>query len=52
MGSGISSQERVVAADHLKFFERGILKRNNESARHEASVVEVSLPASKYRIGG
>jgi cyanophycinase len=48
MGSGISSQERVVQPDHLKFFERGILKRIiNESARHEASVVEVITTASQ-----
>ena len=48
MGSGISSQERVVQPDHLKFFERGILKRIiNESARHESSVVEVITTASQ-----
>jgi cyanophycinase len=48
MGSGISSQERVVQPDHLKFFERGILKRIiNESATHEASVVEVITTASQ-----
>ncbi|MDB5144067.1 MAG: cyanophycinase [Mucilaginibacter sp.] len=48
MGSSISSQERVVQPDHLKFFERGILKRIiTESAKHEASVVEVITTASQ-----
>src|SRR5437879_416097 len=48
MGSNISSQEHVMQPDHLKFFERGILKRIiNESAKHEASVVEVITTASQ-----
>jgi cyanophycinase len=48
MGSSISSQERVVQPDHLKFFERGILRRIiTESAKHEASLVEVITTASQ-----
>ncbi len=48
MGSSISSQERVLQPDYLKFFDRGILKRIiNESAKREGSHVEVVTTASQ-----
>lgn len=48
MGSSISSQERIIQPDYIKFFDRGILKRIiNESAKHEGSVVEVITTASQ-----
>jgi cyanophycinase len=48
MGSSISSQERVVQPDYIKFFDRGILKRLiNESEKHEGSHVEVITTASQ-----
>lgn len=48
MGSSISSQERIVQPDYIKFFDRGILKRIiNESAKREGSQVEVITTASQ-----
>lgn len=48
MGSSISSQERVLQPDYLKFFDRGILRRIiNESAKREGSHVEVITTASQ-----
>jgi len=48
LGTNISTQEHIIKPDHLKFFDRGILKRIiTESAHHEASVVEVVTTASQ-----
>jgi len=48
LGTNISTQEHIIKPDHLKFFDRGILKRIiTESANHEASVVEVVTTASQ-----
>ncbi|HVS91040.1 MAG TPA: cyanophycinase [Mucilaginibacter sp.] len=48
LGSNIGTQEQIIQPDHLKFFDRGILKRIiNESANHEGSVVEVITTASQ-----
>jgi cyanophycinase len=48
LGSNISAQEPIVPPDHLKFFDRGILKRIiTESPKHEASIVEVITTASQ-----
>lgn len=48
LGTNISSQEHIIQPDHLKFFDRGILKRIiTESAHHEGSVVEVITTASQ-----
>src|ERR1700712_126561 len=48
MGSNISVQEHIVQPDHIKFFERGILRRIiNESDKHEGSHVEVITTASQ-----
>ncbi len=47
LGSNVSSQERIMPQDHLKFFDLGIVRRMiNESAKHEGSVVEVITTAS------
>jgi cyanophycinase len=48
LGSNISTQEHIVQPDHLKFFDRGILRRIiTESPKHEGSVVEVITTASQ-----
>ena len=48
LGTNISTQEHIIKPDHLKFFDRGILKRIiTESAHQEASVVEVVTTASQ-----
>lgn len=48
LGTNISTQEHIIQPDHLKFFDRGILKRIiNESANHEGSVIEVVTTASQ-----
>jgi len=48
LGTNISTQEHIIKPDHLKFFDRGILKRIiTESVNHEASVVEVVTTASQ-----
>jgi cyanophycinase len=48
LGSNISTQEHIIQPDHLKFFDRGILKRIIvESAKHEGSHVEVITTASQ-----
>lgn len=48
MGSNVSAQEHVYQPDHLKFFEKGILRRIiTESAKHEGSHVEVITTASQ-----
>lgn len=48
MGSNVSAQEHILQPDYIKFFEKGILRRIiTESARHEASVVEVITTASQ-----
>lgn len=48
MGSSISSQERVLQPDYIKFFDRGILRRIiNESEKREGSRVEVITTASQ-----
>ena len=48
LGSNISTQEHIIKPDHLKFFDRGILKRIIvESAKHEGSHVEVVTTASQ-----
>ena len=47
LGSNVSSQERIMPQDHLKFFDLGIVRRIiNESAKHEGSIVEVITTAS------
>jgi cyanophycinase len=48
LGSNISTQEHIIQPDHIKFFDRGILKRIIvESAKHEGSIVEVITTASQ-----
>ncbi|MEO6151301.1 MAG: cyanophycinase [Mucilaginibacter sp.] len=48
MGSNVSAQEHIMQLHYLKFFEKGILRRIiTESAKHEASVVEVITTASQ-----
>lgn len=48
MGSNVSAQEHILQPDYIKFFEKGILRRIiTESAKHEASVVEVITTASQ-----
>lgn len=48
LGTNISTQEHIIKPDHLKFFDRGILKRIIiESAKHEGSHVEVVTTASQ-----
>ncbi|MEO6849878.1 MAG: cyanophycinase, partial [Mucilaginibacter sp.] len=48
LGSNISLQEHILKPDHIKFFDRGILKRIIiESAKREASTVEVITTASQ-----
>lgn len=49
MGSNVSAQEHIVPpADHIKFFERGILRRIlTESGKNEGVVVEVITTASQ-----
>jgi len=48
LGTNISAQEHIIQPDHLKFFDRGILKRIiTESSNHEGSVVEVVTTASQ-----
>jgi len=48
LGTNISTQEHIIQPDHLKFFDRGILKRIIlESAKHEGSHVEVVTTASQ-----
>jgi len=48
LGTNISTQEHIIQPDHLKFFDRGILKRIiSESVNHEGSIVEVVTTASQ-----
>jgi cyanophycinase len=48
MGSNVSVLEHIMQPHYIKFFEKGILRRIiNESAKKEASVVEVITTASQ-----
>lgn len=48
MGSHVGKQEHVFQPDHLRFFERGILRRIiNESAKQKGSLIEVITTASQ-----
>ncbi|RFZ82708.1 cyanophycinase [Mucilaginibacter terrenus] len=48
MGSNVSVLEHIMQPQYIKFFEKGILRRIiNESAKQEASIVEVITTASQ-----
>ncbi|OKS88898.1 cyanophycinase [Mucilaginibacter polytrichastri] len=49
MGSNVNAQEEYIKpTDHIRFFERGILKRIiTESGKHEGIIVEVITTASQ-----
>jgi cyanophycinase len=48
MGSNVSAQEHIATPDHIKFFEKGILKRIiTETGKHEAAKIEVITTASQ-----